>query len=101
MSQLLYAVFISNNCASLHFWWKKNLVKYQKVSKYFENDRLQKFLMLFMYLLIYKFAKKSHIYATIYFISLKNVLKQSWNSLIPNLDLTEKSEKAVTKQGKF
>ena len=34
--------------------------------------------MLFIYLLIDKFAKKSHIYARIYFIFLKNALKQSW-----------------------
>ena len=33
--------------------------------------------MLFMYLLIAKFVEKSLIEAKIYFISLKNVLKQS------------------------
>ena len=31
-------MFISNNLALLHFWCKKNLVKHQKVSKYYEND---------------------------------------------------------------
>ena len=31
-------MFISNNRASFHLWWKKNLVKNQKVSKYYEND---------------------------------------------------------------
>ena len=38
MRQLVYAVYISNNHASLHFWCKKNLVKHLKVSKYYEND---------------------------------------------------------------
>ena len=27
-------MFIGNNHASFHLWWKKNLVKHQKVSKY-------------------------------------------------------------------
>ena len=31
-------MFISNNRASFHLQWKKNLVKRQKVSKYYEND---------------------------------------------------------------
>ena len=36
--QLVYATFISNNRALLHLGWKENLVKHQKVSKYYEND---------------------------------------------------------------
>ena len=36
--QLVYNMFISNNYASLHLWWKENLVKHQNVSKYYEND---------------------------------------------------------------
>ena len=31
-------MFISNNLALFHLWSKENLVKDQKVSKYFEND---------------------------------------------------------------
>ena len=31
-------MYISNNHASLHFWCKENLVKHQKVSKYYETD---------------------------------------------------------------
>ena len=31
-------MYISNNQASLHFWSKENLIKHQKVSKYYEND---------------------------------------------------------------
>ena len=38
MRQLVYTMFISNNRASFHLWWKKNLVKHKKVSEYYEND---------------------------------------------------------------
>ena len=31
-------IFISNNRALFHLWWKENLIKHQKVSKYYEND---------------------------------------------------------------
>ena len=31
-------MFIANNRASFHLWRKENLVKHQKVSKYYEND---------------------------------------------------------------
>ena len=38
MRQLLYTVVVSNNPALFHLWQKENLVKHQKVSKYYEND---------------------------------------------------------------
>ena len=38
MRKLVYTIFITNNHASFHSRWKENLVKYQKVSKYYEND---------------------------------------------------------------
>ena len=38
MRQVLYTMFVSNNLASFQFWWKENLVKHQKVSKYYEDD---------------------------------------------------------------
>ena len=38
MRQLVYTMFISNNRASFHLWWKEHFVKHQKVSKYYEND---------------------------------------------------------------
>ena len=38
MSQTRIYRFISNNHASLCLWWKKNLRKHQKVSKYYEHD---------------------------------------------------------------
>ena len=38
MGQLVYTMFISNNCTLFHLWRKENLVKHQKVSKYYETD---------------------------------------------------------------
>ena len=61
-------------------WWKNNLVKHENVSKH-ENDCEQNFLLFFMFLLMTKFVKKSHILGRIYFLFLKNVLKQSWDTL--------------------
>ena len=66
--------------ASFHLWWKQNLIEHQKVSEYYENDCLQNFLLLFIFLVIAKFVKKSHIYARTHFIFLKTVVKQTWNS---------------------
>ena len=37
MRQLVYTMSIRNNRASFDLWWKENLVKRQKVSKYYEN----------------------------------------------------------------
>ena len=31
-------MFITNNHATFHLWWKENLVKYWKVSKYYVHD---------------------------------------------------------------
>ena len=42
MRQFIYTMFISNNRASFFLWWKENLVKHQKVSKYYENDHSYK-----------------------------------------------------------
>ena len=38
LRQLLYTMFISNNRASFHLWWRGNWVKHQKVSKYYESN---------------------------------------------------------------
>ena len=89
-------MFISNNRASFHLWCKENLVKHQKVSKYYENDCLQNFILLFMPLLTTPVVNNSHIKARIYFIFLKAVLKQTGKTLIPNFDLGEKIGKAIT-----
>ena len=54
-------MLMSNNGASFHLWGKGNLVKHQNVSKYYENDCLQKFILLFMSLLTAEFVKRSHV----------------------------------------
>ena len=36
--QLVYTMFISNNCPSFHLLWKKNLVKDWEISKYYKTD---------------------------------------------------------------
>ena len=56
-NQLVYIMFVTNNWALFHLWWKEDLVKHQKVSKYYEKDCLQNFLMLFMSLLTASIVK--------------------------------------------
>ena len=74
-------MFVSNNRALFHLRWKKDLVKHQKFSKYYENDCLQNFLSLFMFLSTAKVLKNSHILGRICFIFLKAILKQTRNFL--------------------
>ena len=76
MNQLIYTMFISNNRASFHLRCQENLVKHPRLSKYYENDCLQNFLLHFMSLVTALIAKNSHIQARICFIFLKNALKQ-------------------------
>ena len=80
MRQLVYTMFISNNRPFGHLWWKEDFVYHLKVSKYYETDCLQIFLLLIMLLLTNKFVKSSHISTRTFFIFLNNVLKQTWNS---------------------
>ena len=61
MRQLVYTMFITNNRDSFHLCWKENLVNDQKASKYYENNCLQNFLLLFMFLLTAPVIKNSHI----------------------------------------
>ena len=56
-----HTMFVSNNRASFHLWRKEKLVKHQNVSRYFENDCLQNFLLLFMSLLTAPIVESSHI----------------------------------------
>ena len=78
--QLVYTMFISNNRPSFHMCWNENLVKHRKVPKYYENDCLQIFLLISMFLLTTNFVKKSHIYAGIFFTFSKGGLNQTWNA---------------------
>ena len=67
-------------CTSFHFWWNKKLLKHCKVSKYYKTDCLVNFLSLSIFLLPTKSVKNSHTEARFFFILLKSVLKQIWNS---------------------
>ena len=46
MRQLVYTMFIRNNCISFHLWWKASLVKHREVSKYYETDCSFKYLLI-------------------------------------------------------
>ena len=64
-------MFITNNHASFHLWWKENLLIYQNVSKYYEHGCLQNFLSFSMSFLTAFIVKNSYILAGVYFIFLK------------------------------
>ena len=38
LRHFVYIVFITNYRVSFYLWWKENLVKHQKVSKYYDQD---------------------------------------------------------------
>ena len=61
VKKLEYTMLINNNHALFHLWGKENLVKHQEVSKYYENDCLRNFVLLFMSLLRAPTAKNRHI----------------------------------------
>ena len=54
-----------------------------------------------MSLLTAPVVKDSHIFGEIYFIFLKNVLKQTWKAFKGNLELIKKIGKTVSKKGKI
>ena len=81
-----------------------HLVKHQKVPQYYFHDCLKNFILLFMSLLTAPVVKNSYIYAIIYLIFIKNVLKNSssakkfFKSLpVLNFNLRKKMEIAVRK----
>ena len=53
-------MFMTNNDTLFHLWLKENLVKHQVVSKYYEKDCLQNFLLLFMSILAAPIVENSH-----------------------------------------
>ena len=62
-------LLLVSNLNSFHLWWKDNLVKYQKVSKYYDEDCLINFLLRFMSLLtapVFKNSQPETILAKIY-----------------------------------
>ena len=66
--QVVCTMFITNNNASFHLCSKENLVKHQKVSKYYEHDYLRKSHLLFMSLLTDGIVKNSYNFVKIYLI---------------------------------
>ena len=80
MRMLVFTLFITNNRPSFNSWLKETVVKRQEVSKYYENDCLQNFLLRFMSLLKANFVKNIHIWARIYFLLAKSLLQQNRNS---------------------
>ena len=82
MRQLLYTMFISNNRALFHSWWKENLVKHQNVPIYYENWLPAKFSFAFC-VFIKRTICFNELYLgqnLLYLIFLKNVLRPSWKS---------------------
>ena len=75
--RVAYTMLLSNNCASFHFCRKRNLAKHKKVLKYSKNVCLKRFLFLVISFVTAKFVKNKHFQARIYFVFLKNVLKQT------------------------
>ena len=68
--ELVYAMFNTNNDASLHLLWKENLAKHQNVSKYYDRDYLKNCHLLFMSLSTASIIKNCHILAGTHFIFL-------------------------------
>ena len=62
---------------AVHFWWKENLIKYQKFSKYYDHGCLENFLLRFMPWLTVPIVEKCHILPGIYFIILKERSRRS------------------------
>ena len=64
-------MFITNNKDSFSLRWKENLVKHQKVSKYYDQDCLKNFIFRFMSLLRAPILKKVIFLVEIFLIFLK------------------------------
>ena len=82
MRQLLYTMFISNNRALSHSWWKENLVKHQNVPIYYEKWLPAKFSLAFCVFIKRSICLNESCLGQnlLYLIFLKNVLISSWKS---------------------
>ena len=49
MRQFVNTIFISNNRPSFHLWWKENLVRHRKVSKYYETESIYLWFFSFLF----------------------------------------------------
>ena len=73
------------------------MTKHQKVLKYYENDSLQNFILLFMFLLTAKLVEIV-IFRLELSLSCKKMAQSKFEILlIQNFNLSKKTEKAVTK----
>ena len=68
---------------------KRSLVKHQKLSKYYEKDCVENFLLLFKFLLTGEFVINSHIKARIYFVFLKIILTQTRNFINVDINISQ------------
>ena len=102
MRQLIYTMFISNNRILLHLRRKENLIKHQKVSKYYENICLQNFLFLCMSLLKALIVKNNHIETKTYFFFLKKLRKTNLKVFLYQiLTSVKRSEKQLPSKSNF
>ena len=91
MTQLVYTISSTNshvvtNNNSLHLWGKKHLVNCQNISKYYDHDGLQNFLLLFMSVSTGQVVINSHILTWISFVILKkHILDKTWNLFNTNV----------------
>ena len=99
---LLYTIFIINNPPLFHLWWKEHLVKHQKVSKYYEPDSLQIFLMLFyVFIKNWFFQEQSYLGKNFLCVSKKcpqSNLKGFWNQIWTSV---KRSENQLSSKRKF
>ena len=79
LRQLIYAMFITNNHVSLHFWWKENFTGYQKK---FQN----------VMAMIAVTLKKT----VIFFFKNKNQKLMKWSKIITQQPKTIKNPKLLT-----
>ena len=77
----------------------ENLAKHEKVSKYYENDCLQKIFWLFMSILTAPIVKKQPCFRwNLLYLSKKTLSENKLESLLkPNFERGEKIRKAVRK----
>ena len=94
VTQLVYPMFISKNYPFFSLMAKAKFCKITKSLKILSNWFSSKFYFLFMFLLTTIFVKNSHILARIFFIFLKNVLKQTWISFNTKYQLQWKDQKS-------
>ena len=102
MRQLVYTMFITNNYNSFLLWQKENLVKHQKVSKYYDQDCLKNFLLHFVSLLRGLIFKNSHFVADIYFIFIKTCPRSNFKGFQYQIwTSVQRSEKYLSSKTNF